>query len=263
MSSTPGKTFQRGIFGPWSDDPVWIAMVNSLAGCQIQWTLMELFGGLGTAFIGFAALCVHVTSVYFSDKNSKLLCWLAKLHSDLSHFHMTDIMSVDIHSLPSVDVIIAGPPCQPWSAKGIRGSWDDPRAAPFIRTLDIIIYMALQGALKFFIIENVAGVTHRSGDTVAPIIEIVDYAVNYLAIGLWITTFTTLVTLVSHRTGLESTLLAGECHTRLPSPIHPIADHFLSQVCSETLFVGLHIALQIIIFVVRRGAGIVIRGSGT
>lgn len=62
-----------------------------------------------------------------------------------------------------VDVIIAGPPCPPWSAQGKRAGTKDDRANAFIRVLEWIIYFIRYGGLLMCILENVMGILHSCG----------------------------------------------------------------------------------------------------
>jgi len=155
------RLFSNAAFGPWCSDPTFVAMKAAVGHCQTEFALMELFGGVGTAFIAFKALGLRVNIVYYSDMNRKLLRWISKLHKNLKSVHWGDILLVAVESLPSVQIIIAGPPCPPWSKKGIRGSWNDPRAKPFLHTLQIIIDQAHRGTLLFFILENVEGFCNK------------------------------------------------------------------------------------------------------
>ncbi len=167
-------------FGPWAMDPVWVAMVASLAPCAVNFSLMELFGGLGTAFIAFRALGVAASVLYYCDKNPALLHWLSQLHSTIDAIHIGDILTVAVASLPSVDFLVAGPPCPPWSVKGLRGSWNDVRAEPFRRTISIIVDQVKRGILKCFIIENVEGFLQKQNDGTVPVQEVLDVFKNAL-----------------------------------------------------------------------------------
>jgi len=83
-----------------------------------------------------------------------------------------DILHKNIKELPLVQIIIAGPPCPPWSSKGARRSWEDNRSVPFWRTLEIIVHQAHSGILLFFVIENVIGFTQVQADGSVPLDDV-------------------------------------------------------------------------------------------
>lgn len=85
----------------------------------------------------------------------------------------TDLLSLPIADIPDHDILIAGPPCQPFSKAGKRGCFDDPRSDLFLRTLDIVN----EKRPSAFIIENVAGLTQKRGD-LRPIDPILDHIVG-------------------------------------------------------------------------------------
>ena len=73
-----------------------------------------------------------------------------------------NILELDPSKMAPVDGIVAGPPCPPWSAIGLRLGQDDGRAAVFSHVVEMIIEFGRRGAL-FFVLENVPGLLHRVG----------------------------------------------------------------------------------------------------
>lgn len=57
-------------------------------------------------------------------------------------------------------VLIAGPPCPPFSKMGRQDAFEDPRASVFWRCVDIVIHQAKTGSLLLFVLENVDGLRH-------------------------------------------------------------------------------------------------------
>lgn len=82
-----------------------------------------------------------------------------------------DILERPLDEFPSVDLLIAGPPCTPWSRYGRRAGQDDPRARVFWRIIDLIGCLAgreAPDALQCFLLENTSGILehdahHRRG----------------------------------------------------------------------------------------------------
>lgn len=75
-----------------------------------------------------------------------------------------DILRLRLGSVPLANLLIAGPPCPPWSTLGSGNSFSDPRALVFWKVIDMIVNQAArerpvgwQHAFWGFILENVEG----------------------------------------------------------------------------------------------------------
>eukprot|EP00811_Abedinium_folium_P004817 NODE_14436_length_1109_cov_5.003055.p1 GENE.NODE_14436_length_1109_cov_5.003055~~NODE_14436_length_1109_cov_5.003055.p1 ORF type:complete len:350 (+),score=68.71 NODE_14436_length_1109_cov_5.003055:88-1050(+) len=95
---------------------------------------------------------VHAISVE-NDKHCKKVIEA----SFKPHAFLDDITKARSATFPHYDVIVAGSPCQPFSLKGSRCGWDDPRAAPIVSTIALIE----ETMPKAFLMEEVASVTHK------------------------------------------------------------------------------------------------------
>ena len=71
-----------------------------------------------------------------------------------------NILDRPVSAFPDAHLLVAGPPCPPWSGKGRRASFEDPRAAVFWRVVDIAIEKANRPRLLMFVLENVHSITH-------------------------------------------------------------------------------------------------------
>ncbi|CAJ1395465.1 unnamed protein product [Effrenium voratum] len=72
-----------------------------------------------------------------------------------------DLLRLDLSHFPSADILVAGPPCPPWSKQGTRRCSKDPRAEVFWRVIELIAELAGRlgdDALRCFILENVEGI---------------------------------------------------------------------------------------------------------
>ena len=109
-------------FGKWFQDDTFIEMRNKLESVRCPLDVMELCGGLSTGYIALAALGCLPKLRFYCDSNSDLLHFISKVHnvaSDCVHCGVTgDLLAADVAALPRVMIIIAGPPCPPWSSKG-------------------------------------------------------------------------------------------------------------------------------------------------
>ena len=73
-----------------------------------------------------------------------------------------DMLETSLESLPDADGLVSGPPCPPWSAMGSRRGSRDARARVLKRVLEWITFLAAtRKTLKFFVLENVAGICHK------------------------------------------------------------------------------------------------------
>ena len=171
-------------FGHWAKDPVWNEMRACLATVTQTIVIMELFGGLSTGFIALSALGLSVQLEVYCDHNVHLQHWLKKLHGSSQALRCGKVIGDVLELAPGlvalVHVIIAGPPCPPWSAKGARKSWNDDRSIPFWHTLHIIVAAAHSGSLVFFVLENVVGFTQKQKDGSIPIDDVVALLIEKL-----------------------------------------------------------------------------------
>ncbi|WP_378734952.1 DNA cytosine methyltransferase [Nocardia brasiliensis] len=98
------------------------------------------------------------------------LVWVADIERNairLLEHHVPDVRNlgnikeVDWHSVPSIDILTAGYPCQPFSTSGLRKGEDDPRHLwPYI-------YQAIRVLRpRLTLLENVAGHRSKGFDTV-------------------------------------------------------------------------------------------------
>lgn len=87
-----------------------------------------------------------------------------------------DINAVDIDTIPSVDVVCAGFPCQPFSLAGARKGFEDARGTLFFRIAEIVREQCERGeAPKVLFLENVKGLLyHDHGRTLATICSVLD-----------------------------------------------------------------------------------------
>lgn len=119
-------------------------------------TILDLFAGAGGLSIGFELAGFDVVAAVERDADSAQTFRMA--HPDTKVFE-TDIGDLDLTFLRGqIDVVVGGPPCQPWSLGGLRRGHQDRRDGipQFFRILDQVRPSA-------FVMENVAGLAQ--GDT--------------------------------------------------------------------------------------------------
>lgn len=145
---------------------------------------VDLFSGIGGLRLGFEKACDALgfehSCVFASDIN-KNACKVYRRQFGESLDPLCDITKVDPNTIPDVDVLMAGFPCQAFSMAGRRQGFDDVRGTLFFNIAKILEIKKPAAVL----LENVRGLTsHDKGRTFKVILRVlgqlgykVDYAV--------------------------------------------------------------------------------------
>ena len=159
----------------WAADPVWQEHQTALRGWPGRPSILELCAGAGTGGVALELLlgpdAWQNSGAY--DRDAELRSVFAVLHGEPEHSRRIhcgpsgDIMNMEPGSFPSANIVVAGPPCPPYSSIGQRAGLADDRARPFVKCIDIICNLAERPAstgtrLWFFLLENVMGVRFRT-----------------------------------------------------------------------------------------------------
>lgn len=179
----------RGV--AWTSDPTWQGCIEACRAWRGQLRVLELAAGAGTASLALHLLLgqSRVQTVGAYDVDPVLRTVARILHGQLPDgckFGAVegDILRVEVEELPDADILVAGPPCPPWSSLGRRDSFGDVRAAVFWRVITIILHKASGGQLRAFVLENVEGLTHKvAGENRKPIDMILDELRTFLPSG--------------------------------------------------------------------------------
>ena len=107
--------------------------------------------GLGTEFFSLNALGVEYTNCFMSEISENALKVIRRNHQPQTLYR--DITERDVTDMPSVDIYVAGPPCQSHSSLNCKKKQDDPRSDVYEHCLEYI--EAKQPAC--FLLENVRG----------------------------------------------------------------------------------------------------------
>ena len=149
-------------------------------------TLGSLFDGLG----GWQLAALHngVRPVWSSEIEAFPMAITEKHFPDT--LQLGDITKLDGRTLPLVDIICAGSPCQDLSVAGKRKGLEGERSGLFRKAIDIVFSMreATNGEYpKFFIWENVPGAfsSNKGADFQAVLEEITKSKIPMPAGGKW------------------------------------------------------------------------------
>jgi DNA (cytosine-5)-methyltransferase 1 len=114
-----------------------------------DYTAIDLFAGAGGLSLGLKA--AGIEAVMAVEIMADAAATYAK-HSPNVQVHRNDIRVIDFRSLRGVDLVVGGPPCQPFSTGGLRrGSGDQRDFIPeFVRAV-------LEARPRAFVMENVPG----------------------------------------------------------------------------------------------------------
>ena len=164
----------------WSADATWKCLMHDLKGFPNGLKVLELCGGIGTAHIALQELLKNVATFslvdhFDIDEALRPLLIASGLSPENIHLGRKegDILKRSPQNFPQHHLLVAGPPCPPWSSVGSRSSWADARSKPFNKVLDVIAYHARHGALLLFVLENVVGVLSSTKDRQKKPIDII------------------------------------------------------------------------------------------
>jgi DNA (cytosine-5)-methyltransferase 1 len=130
---------------------VYAAHVNEvLCPAKPEWTAVDLFAGCGGLALGFESVGFQTTGF---DVNADSV---ATYQQNLTGRSVEKLLTVD-SELPNADVLIGGPPCQPFSVGGNqRGRADTRNGFP------AFIAAVKKTSPRIFLFENVRGMLYKN-----------------------------------------------------------------------------------------------------
>ena len=123
-----------------------------------KFSVGSLYAGIGGICLGFKRSGFDVLWANEYDKNACIT-----YRENFSHTLIEgDVLQLDVATIPKIDVLTAGFPCQPFSVAGYRKGFNDNRGNHFFRILDFVDTMRP----KVVFLENVKNlVNHDQGKT--------------------------------------------------------------------------------------------------
>ena len=139
-------------------------------------TVGSLFAGIGGIELAFAQAGCCIS---WAIENDAACCKTYRHNFPKATLPESDIRSVDEKSLPKVDVITAGFPCQPFSIAGKQRGFADPRGNLFYEVGRFVSYHRP----RFLFLENVPNlIEHDEGKTflvIHNVLSKLDYSIRY------------------------------------------------------------------------------------
>ncbi len=134
--------------------------------------VLSLFDGMACGLVALKRAGIRVDN-YFASEIDKYAIQIAKKnHPEIQH--LGSIEDYESWNLPSIDLIIAGPPCQGFSIAGKGLNWDDPRSQLFFKAIEIL----WKYNPKYFLFENVASMKKDIRAEIDELMEVDSVLVN-------------------------------------------------------------------------------------
>nr|WP_323874116.1 DNA cytosine methyltransferase [Priestia megaterium] len=127
----------------------------------LSYKLGSMFAGIGGTCLGFKQAGAEIVWANEMDKNA---CITYRENFGDDYLQEGDITQIDKKTIPELDILIAGFPCQAFSVAGYRKGFEDDRGNVFFQVIDVI--EAQKEKPKAIMLENVKNlVGHDKGNT--------------------------------------------------------------------------------------------------
>ena len=111
--------------------------------------VLSLFDGMSCGMIALDRLGIKVDNYYASEIDKYAMQVSAANYPEI--IQVGDITKLDLSTLPKIDLVMGGSPCQGFSFAGKRLAFDDPRSALFFEFVKCVDTLKP----KYFLLENV------------------------------------------------------------------------------------------------------------
>ena len=115
--------------------------------------VLSLFDGISTGRYCLDQAGIHVDNYYSSEINPNAIKISEKNYKDI--IRLGDVTKVSAKTLPKIDLIIGGSPCQGFSRAGLCLNFDDPRSKLFFEYVRILKEIREVNPDVKFLLENV------------------------------------------------------------------------------------------------------------
>lgn len=125
-----------------------------------QYSVGSMFAGIGGICLAFKQ---NDCKLIWANEIDKYACKTYRLNFGDDYLVEGDIQEIDLDSIPKMDILTAGFPCQAFSSVGLKKGFEDPRGNLFFETARVINH--IKPRVAFF--ENVANLLkHDEGKTI-------------------------------------------------------------------------------------------------
>ena len=111
--------------------------------------VLSLFDGMSCGMIALDRLGIKVDNYYASEIDKYAIQVSQANYPDI--IHVGDITKLDLSTLPKIDLVMGGSPCQGFSFAGKQLAFDDPRSMLFFEFVKCVKELNP----KYFLLENV------------------------------------------------------------------------------------------------------------
>jgi DNA-cytosine methyltransferase len=111
--------------------------------------VLSLFDGMSCGMLALDRLGIKVDKYYASEIDKYAMQVSAANYPEI--IQVGDITKLDLSTLPKIDLVMGGSPCQGFSFSGKGLAFDDPRSVLFFEFHKVISYLQP----KYFLLENV------------------------------------------------------------------------------------------------------------
>ena len=139
--------------------------------------VLSLFDGMSCGQIALDRLGIKVENYYASEIDKYAIKIAQKNYPNT--IQLGDIKNVKGEDLPSIDLLLAGSPCQGFSFAGKQLAFDDPRSALFFE----FIRLLEECKPKYFLLENVR-MKKEHLDAITDLVGVEPILIAYLSISL-------------------------------------------------------------------------------
>lgn len=137
--------------------------------------VLSLFDGISTGRLALQRAGITVDSYYASEIDQKAIKISRANWSDV--IQIGDIEKIDLESLPKIDLLIGGSPCQGFSRAGKGLNFDDPRSRLFFKYVEVLEGPKKKNPDIKFLLENV-NMAHEWRDIITQYLGVEPVLIN-------------------------------------------------------------------------------------
>ena len=111
--------------------------------------ILSLFDGISAAQVALNRANIHYDN-YFASEIDRFTIAVTQHHYP-NTIQLGNVLDIDFTTLPKIDILLGGSPCQGFSSAGLLKGFDDPRSQLFFKYVEVLEMLQP----KYFLYENV------------------------------------------------------------------------------------------------------------